>query len=514
MPGWVRRLDAVVGRRINARASHPAVDAGLARLSTAANRSVLWFAIAAALVVLGRGRAAARGSASLIGASILANLVGKQIFGGDRPLLKDIPVGRRLRRMPTSPSFPSGHSASAAAFATGVTLESPRVGLAIAPAAVTVAYSRLHTGAHWFSDVIGGTALGVAAGVAGKLLVPAKPTPARPVRRGGTEISLPALPDGDGALIVVNPGSGASVIRANPVERIRERLPKARLHDLTDDEDLTEALREIIRSDNKPQVLGVCGGDGTVSVVAHVAREANLPFLVIPGGTFNHFARAAGLDSVDEPIDALQAGQGVRVDVAELAVGDEDPITVLNAASVGIYPAFIAEREKREKVLGKWIAALIAAVRVVSTSDPAELDVDGRAVTVWSLVVGVNRNHDATIAPLQRNRLDDGLLDVRMMSAVSRIRAMGALAFGRRASTIARTILRLSPALEEFTTDAIRVAVRPRPGQAAGFAHDGEVWEDRPGREAPSGGYISSVRVIPAALDVYSPALPADTPNR
>ncbi|HYI33249.1 MAG TPA: phosphatase PAP2 family protein, partial [Glaciibacter sp.] len=135
LPAWVRRLDVAAARRINARHTHPRVDVGYARLSNAANRSVLWFSIAAGLVILGRHRAAARGSASLIVSSILANLVGKQVFGGDRPLLKDIPVGRRLKNMPTSPSFPSGHSASAAAFATGVALEAPRIGLVVAPVA-------------------------------------------------------------------------------------------------------------------------------------------------------------------------------------------------------------------------------------------------------------------------------------------------------------------------------------------------------------------------------------------
>ncbi len=195
----------------------------------------------------------------------------------------------------------------------------------------------------------------------------------------------------------------------------------------------------------------------------------------------------------------------MRADVAELTVGDDDPITVLNAASVGIYPAFVAEREKWEKALGKWIAALIAAVRVVSTSDPAEIEIDGREVRVWSLYVGVNRNHRETIAPLQRRRLDDGMLDIRMLSAVSRVRAIGALAFGRRASAVARTLLRLSPALEEFTADSVTVIVHPHERQAAGFAHDGEVW-DAPDREPPAGGYVSRIRLIPGGIDVYAPA--------
>src|SRR5690554_6138196 len=108
MPLWVRRLDAAAGHRVNARKTHPLVDRGYARLSRSANRGALWFTIAGVLLVFGRPRAAIRGSASLLAASILANLVGKQIFGGDRPLLKNIPIGRQLKRSPTSGSFPSG----------------------------------------------------------------------------------------------------------------------------------------------------------------------------------------------------------------------------------------------------------------------------------------------------------------------------------------------------------------------------------------------------------------------
>ena len=143
------------------------------RLSHAADRGVLCFSTAVVLVLLGRRRAALRGVLSLTAASILANLVGKQVFGGDRPLLEDIPIGRHLRMHPTSGSFPSVHSANAAAFATGVALES-RAGLALTPAAIGVAYSRLHTGAHWLSDVVGGIVLGMTVAAVGKGLVPAR----------------------------------------------------------------------------------------------------------------------------------------------------------------------------------------------------------------------------------------------------------------------------------------------------------------------------------------------------
>ncbi|WP_311380779.1 phosphatase PAP2 family protein [Arthrobacter sp. ISL-28] len=71
-----------------------------------------------------------------------------------------------------SSSLPSGHSASAAAFATGVALVSPGLGAAVIPVAAGVGYSRVHIGAHWPSDVVLGSALGIGAALLTKKLWP------------------------------------------------------------------------------------------------------------------------------------------------------------------------------------------------------------------------------------------------------------------------------------------------------------------------------------------------------
>ena len=59
--------------------------------------------------------------------------------------------------MPTSSSFPSGHSASAAAFAVAVGDVVPALRWPLRrPAAVTVAFSRVYTGVHYPGDVLVG----------------------------------------------------------------------------------------------------------------------------------------------------------------------------------------------------------------------------------------------------------------------------------------------------------------------------------------------------------------------
>ncbi|MFC9560800.1 bifunctional phosphatase PAP2/diacylglycerol kinase family protein [Agromyces sp. NPDC056965] len=508
LPAWVRRADAAAARAVNARRTHPMADRFWSRVSGFADRGVLWWTIAGVLVVIGRRRTAARGLGSLLVASALTNVIAKQVFGGDRPLLADVPIGRHLPKPPITPSFPSGHSASAAAFVTGVAIEQPRLGAALAPVALGVAYSRLHTGAHWLSDVVGGLALG--AGVAGLSTIVARPGPREDdaPTSSGVDRRLPASSDGTGVFIVVNRASGTSVVRTDPEHVLRRRLPSAELHEL-DGEDPAVAVRAALARDEPPRIVGVCGGDGSVAAVAHEALTAGVPLLVVPGGTFNHFARAVGATSVDLAIDALQRGEGVRSDVAELRFADGPPITVLNTASVGLYPDFVAERERLEERWGKWLAAVIAAARVLRRSAPVTVVVGGRRARVWTLYVGVGPNDPGIAAPMQRRRLDGGVLDVRILHAGSRVRAAGSLAFGRRTSALLRRIRLLPERLESFTSESIEVLVRPRHGQPPGFAHDGEVALEAPVEataRTASPGYRTTVRIVPAALDVYRPA--------
>jgi undecaprenyl-diphosphatase len=62
--------------------------------------------------------------------------------------------------MPGSTSFPSGHAASAFAFAYAVGRHLPLLGLPIRLLAGGVAYSRVHTGVHYPGDVVLGAILG------------------------------------------------------------------------------------------------------------------------------------------------------------------------------------------------------------------------------------------------------------------------------------------------------------------------------------------------------------------
>jgi undecaprenyl-diphosphatase len=153
----------------------PRLDVAMRRLSGAADKSKLWFGAAAVIAVFGGGRgrqAAKRGVLSLAIASAFANLVAKPLTTRRRPEREELEVlARRHVPMPASSSFPSGHTASAFAFATGAGQAQPALSAPLRAVATLVGYSRVHTGVHYPADVLAGAFIGVsAAELAARLL--------------------------------------------------------------------------------------------------------------------------------------------------------------------------------------------------------------------------------------------------------------------------------------------------------------------------------------------------------
>jgi membrane-associated phospholipid phosphatase len=156
-----QRVDRAVYDAIT-HTSTPSLDRGMSELTQAADYSRLWLGCAAILAATrgARGRrAAVTGLASIGVASAVANLVAKPLGQRGRPDTTEVPDARRAP-MPTSRSFPSGHSASAFAFATGVGAVLPRDAIPIRALATVVAYSRVHTGVHYPGDALAGAFLG------------------------------------------------------------------------------------------------------------------------------------------------------------------------------------------------------------------------------------------------------------------------------------------------------------------------------------------------------------------
>jgi membrane-associated phospholipid phosphatase len=311
-------------------------------LSRMADRGVLWIVVAGALWATGdrwARRAAWRGLGSLAAASATANLVGKGLSARRRPDV-DVPAARRLPQ-PSSPSFPSGHAANAAAFAIGVAIEKPSLAAPAIALAAAVGASRIATGEHYPSDVLAGTAIGAAAGVMTLRWWPRRPD--RPAMAIRPPRPAPAAPTGEGLVLLVNTSAGTASSKL--ASWLAAELPKATVIETDAGRDLAAQLRQAAAG---ARILGVAGGDGTVRTASAIALETGLPLLVIPAGTFNHFAADLGLRSAGDAVAALRAGEAVLVDVG-IAAGQP----FVNTSSTGVYVDLVHAREELEGRLGR-----------------------------------------------------------------------------------------------------------------------------------------------------------------
>ncbi|MCX5378298.1 bifunctional phosphatase PAP2/diacylglycerol kinase family protein [Streptomyces sp. NBC_00091] len=540
---WDRQLFDAVARR-----HWPGAERVLPTLGRAANHGVLWGGTAAAITVLGpprARRAALTAAGSLALASATINTVGKWSVRRPRPLLEGVPLVRQPTVPPWTTSFPSGHSASAAAFTAGLALESPGWGAAVAPVAASVAFSRVYTGVHYPSDVVAGALLGVAAGFVvrglarGAEQARAVPGDERPAA------GAPALPDGAGLTVVANTASGTAP--GAGLDVLRERLPKAELVECGGS-GLEAALAAAAA---RAAVLGVYGGDGTVNAAATAALRAGVPLAVFPGGTLNHFALDLGLAGPQDTCRALAAGHAVRVSVGRFTPGPapapasgrssapgpapaaapasgtgprpapdlaRDPGSAagsasapgpaaasgpapgsapapasgagsgyfLNNFSIGAYPELLRHRLRWAPRIGGGPAALLAAWRVLRAERPVRLTLAGRSRSVWLLFAGNGTYQGSAPTPRRRAGLGEGLLDLRLVHGGGRP--------GPRllAAALAGPLTR-SPVHVATRLRGLRIGEIP-PGTP--FAYDGEY------ARAPRALVLD---VLPDALTVYRP---------
>jgi undecaprenyl-diphosphatase len=367
------------------------------------------------------------------------------------------------------------YAASAVAFAVSVGTTEPLLGLPMAGLAAAVLHRRIMGGG--VGDVLVGGALGAAVAMAGNRLVPVRtPSPVRTVEPW--QVPQPPRQDGTGVVAVVNPHSGSGR-GARMGEVLRRELPGAQVVTLAPGADVQGELRQAAGG---AEVLAVCGGDGTVAAAARVAIDADLPLLVFPGGTFNHFAADIGIERAADALAALRQGSAIRIDVG--LAGER---LFLNTSSLGSYPAFVAIRERWERRVGKPVAAVIALLVSTREQRPLRLVVDGREHYVAMMFIGNCRYQPHGFAPRWRSRLDDGRLDLRMVT-VDGWAPLARLALAVLTGRLGRSRLYIED-------DPVDLHVS-RPDGAGELATDGEVW---PG---PAEVYYTKLR---RSLTVYQP---------
>lgn len=170
-------------------------------------------------------------------------------------------------------------------------------------------------------------------------------------------------------------------------------------------------------------VVAVVGGDGTINSVARLVRGTKSTLLPLPGGTFNHFVRDAGLPpTVEEALSMLPRMRERLVDVG--FVNDE---LFLNNSNLGLYPFSLIERKNTKKLIGKWAAALLSAIDQLSIFRRHRLIIDGKKVRSPFVFIGNNVYDIKSSLIPQRTSLSRGTLTVMIATSNSRLSLMKAV---------------------------------------------------------------------------------------
>jgi diacylglycerol kinase family enzyme len=263
----------------------------------------------------------------------------------------------------------------------------------------------------------------------------------------------PARPPATRPFFIMNPRSGGGKVAKFDLKRKAEDLgAEVFLINGRDAVDVAEVARQAVV--DGADLLGVAGGDGTQALVAEVAAEHGVPFVVVTAGTRNHFALDLGLDR-DDPaacLSALDDGVDVRVDLG--SVGGR---TFVNNASFGAYAEVVQTPAYRDDKVGSTLhllPELIRRQRGASLTARA-----GNAVIRAPQAVLVANNPYGTndVAGLNRRaRLDRGELGITAVKVGSARQAVELLRRARRTGLMSLT----APAVTiEADTTAVLVGV-------------------------------------------------------
>ena len=266
-------------------------------------------------------------------------------------------------------------------------------------------------------------------------------------------------------VLICNPWSGGGKVEKFGLVELAEEMGVEVImldHGL----DLEELARGAVA--RGADCLGMAGGDGSQALVASIAIEHDLPFVLVSAGTRNHFALDLGIDRDDPRLSLNAFGDGIERRIDYATVGDR---LFVNNVSLGIYATIVQEEGYREAKTETTKALLPEMLgRTESPFDLQFTEPDGAEIDGAFLIQVSNNPYvlGATLDASQRRRLDTGTLGVVAISAATgseaaQVVALSALGQRRRSRN-----------WHEFTTE--RFEVRSRSGRAfAGV--DGEALE-------------------------------------
>jgi diacylglycerol kinase family enzyme len=258
----------------------------------------------------------------------------------------------------------------------------------------------------------------------------------------------------------VNPAAG----NAEEVDATLRKAGCFDIHPVPPDE-VTQAVERAVASG--AERVAAVGGDGTVSAAAAALRGSETSLVVIPAGTFNHFARDHGIPTdLDAACAIAQSGRTERVDV-----GLVNGRVFLNTSSVGVYANFVRVRERHEPRLGYWSASLYALARTFARVQPFQVSLATNEVqrSYKTPLVFIGIGERELKLPKLGGRVRGGRSGLHVMVVRGRTRArLVALSF--EAATRGVRALSRTPHLDTFVLSSCRIDQRH-----STVAVDGEV---------------------------------------
>ncbi|MDF3854673.1 diacylglycerol kinase family protein [Paracoccus sp. P2] len=237
-------------------------------------------------------------------------------------------------------------------------------------------------------------------------------------------------------------------------------------------------------------LIVAAGGDGTQAAVAGAIAGTEAAMAVIPGGTFNYFARDLGSgETVDAALAIFDAPRIRRVHVGEM-----NGMVFLNNVSFGAYPEIL---RRRESIYRRWGRSRLAAY----WSAVAALWTLRRPLRLTVHADGKTRHFTTALAFVAKSAYQLDAFGLEGADCVRRGQLALLVARAKRPGPLVRSALRLalgkSARYADFDlicADDFELETVPRHEYVA---HDGEkTWMDSPFR----------IRVRHDALKVLVPA--------
>lgn len=235
--------------------------------------------------------------------------------------------------------------------------------------------------------------------------------------------------------VVLNKQSGshdgenvqALIQKVIPAERLDEVLT------LSAGEKLQDIVRKgLARAEKNGGCLLLAGGDGTVNgALTSLLDQTEVPFAVLPLGTFNYFARSYGIDL--DPETALRQLLDARPDAVSVATLNGQPF-VINA-SLGVFPRIIDARERHQARFGRnrFVAIISGIVTVLGHLRYSRilLNLDGEEQRIKSPMVSLIFNrHQVSVLNLDPSCIEQDKITVLITRPVSRWGMLGLLLRG------------------------------------------------------------------------------------